>query len=236
MKMIHEFSPFHSGILIKRYKRFLADVKLDDGRKVTAFTPNSGSMKTCSEPGSPVMLTYEPKPGRKTRFTLEMIRAENTWIGVNPMLANTLGAKIIDEGLTGLPDLEGFKVIKREVALEDSRLDLLAANGYRSCYIEVKNVTYREKDAALFPDAVTVRGTKHLETLTRRSLAGDLACNLFIVQRSDCRTFAAASHIDPVYAKALHDAVRAGVFIIPCQLHIEPEAIFFRRTLSLDES
>lgn len=236
MRVIHEFAPLYAGILIKRYKRFLVDVKLDDGHEVTAFTPNSGSMKTCSEPGSPVMLAHEPKPGRKTEFTLEMVRSGNTWVGVNTILANTLGATIIEAGLAGQNELEGFKVVKREVALEDSRLDLLASNESQTCYVEVKNVTYRDNGIALFPDAVTARGKRHLETLTRRSQTGELACNLFIVQRSDCRTFAAASDIDPAYAEALHRAATAGVLIVPCLLHVEPEAVFFSRILPLARS
>jgi sugar fermentation stimulation protein A len=182
------------------------------------------------------MLTYNPKPGRRTDFTLEMVRSGNTWIGVNTILANRLGARIIEACLTGHPALEGLKVIKKEVAIEDSRLDLLAGNESRTCYIEIKNVTYRDGDIALFPDAVTARGKRHLETLTRISQTGELACNLFLVQRSDCRAFGAAGGIDTAYAKALDSAVEAGVLVVPCLLHLEPEAVFFSGTLPLIRS
>lgn len=233
LKVIHRYGNLHAGILLKRYKRFLADIRLDDGREITAFTPNSGSMKTCSVSGSPVMLSHDPKPGRKTEFTLEMVQSGNTWVGVNTILANTLGARIVDAGLLGQSASEGFSVLRREVVLEDSRLDLFAGDGKRTCYIEVKNVTYRKDHTALFPDAVTTRGKKHLETLIRASGKGIMACNLFIVQRSDCCDFAPAHDIDPEYADVFHRGVRAGVLMLPCQLHLEPDGIIFKQFLPL---
>jgi sugar fermentation stimulation protein A len=232
LRAIHSFGPLQGGTLIRRYKRFLADVRLEDGVTVTVFTPNSGSMKTCSEPGSPVMVSDSQNPARKNRFTLEMVRTGDTWVGVNTALANILASRIVDSALTGHPELEGLRVVRREVTRGDSRLDLLAADTSRTCYIEVKNVTYRKGECALFPDAVTVRGKKHLESLIRVSREGDLACNLFTIQRSDCRYFSAARDIDPAYAEALHRASYAGVLIVPCLLHVEPEAVFFCKTLS----
>ena len=235
MKVIYEYGRLHAGTLLKRYKRFLVDIRLDDGREITAFTPNSGSMKTCSEHGSPVMLSHDLKPDRKTQYTLEMVRSGDTWVGVNTFLANTLGARIVDGGLTGHPGLAGFSVERKEVVMEDSRFDLLAGNGSRSCFIEVKNVTYREGDTALFPDAVTARGKKHLETLIRVSRTGNMACNLYIVQRSDCMGFAPAQDIDSEYAEVFRRASGAGILMLPCLLHIHPEGISFVRPLPIDE-
>ena len=135
MTLLHSYNQLFPGTLIKRYKRFLADVRLEDGRVITAFTPNSGSMKTCSDPGSPVMLIHDPKPGRKTEYNLEMVKSEDTWVGVNTGLANTLGAGIIDAGLTGHPQLDGFRVVRREFTWGNSRFDLKISRGNREGFV-----------------------------------------------------------------------------------------------------
>jgi len=231
MTLLHRYEQLIPGTLIKRYKRFLADVQLADGSVVTAFTPNSGSMKTCSDPGSPVMLLHDPRPGRKTEYNLEMVKTGDTWVGVNTALANTLGARIVDAGLTGHPLLEGFRVQKRESTWMDSRFDLEISRGEREGFVEIKNVTYRSGDTALFPDAVTTRGRKHLNTLMRARWEGYTACNLYIVQRRDCRDFTPARDIDPEYADTFDRAVREGVLMIACLLEINPEGIRFEKVL-----
>ncbi|UCF30526.1 MAG: DNA/RNA nuclease SfsA [bacterium] len=233
MIRIHTFDDLHPGILLRRYKRFLADVRLDDGRTVTAFTPNSGSMLTCSDPGSPVMLSYQGIPGRKTDYTLEMVRTEAVWVGVNTLLANELGARIVSEGLTGKDGLEGFTVEGREYTYGDSRLDLVLTDGASRCLAEVKNVTLRENDTARFPDARTARGKKHLLTLIDALSEGYLACMLYIVQRSDCSRFGPARDIDPDYAQAFDEAVEAGVKVLACSLEVGPSGIFYVDTLPL---
>ena len=231
MTLLHQYENLVPGILVKRYKRFLADVRLEDGQIITAFTPNTGGMKTCSDPGSPVMLLHDPKPGRKTEFNLEMVRSGDIWVGVNTGLANTLGAGIIDAGLTGHPQLEGFRVVKREATWEDSRFDLKISREDKEGFVEIKNVTYRSDDTALFPDAVTTRGQKHLKTLIRAAVEGYTACNLYIIQRSDCRDFAPARRVDPGYADTFDQAVREGVIVIACLLEVQPDGIYFKRTL-----
>jgi len=231
MTLIHKFDRLQSGTLIRRYKRFLADVRLEDGHIITAFTPNSGSMKTCSEPESPVMLIHDPKPGRKTEYNLEMVRSGDTWVGVNTGLANTLGANIINKGLTGHPQLEGFSVVRREVTWEDSRFDLKITRGDEEGFVEIKNVTYKSGTSALFPDAVTTRGQKHLKTLIRAASEGYTACNLYIVQRSDCSDFAPARDIDPDYAETFDHAVREGVIMIACLIEVTPDGIYFKHSL-----
>jgi len=233
MRFLHSFEKLYPGILLRRYKRFLTDVRLTDGGTVTAFTPNSGRMKTCSEPGSPVMLSHDPKPGRKTEYNLEMVNTRGTWVGVNTGLANLLGARIIDAGLTGHQELEGFRVLRRESRWGNSRFDLQVVRGGKEGFVEIKNVTYRSGNLALFPDAVTSRGTKHLNTLIRAREEGYLAANLYVVQRSDCLEFAPAQEIDSEYARTFHDALRKGVIIIACSLHVRPEGISYRGMLPL---
>ncbi|UCG39603.1 MAG: DNA/RNA nuclease SfsA [bacterium] len=234
MVKIHPYPSLIPGILQRRYKRFLADVRLRDGALVTVFTPNSGSMKGCSEPGLKVMLSRAPEGSRKTRFNLEMVNSGGTWVGVNTLLANSLAAAFIDMGLASGTALEGFRVTRREVAYGESRLDLEVSDGRTNGYVEVKNVTYREGDAALFPDAVTDRGARHLDALVRARASGLVACNIFAVQRSDCRLFSPAWAIDPAYSRTLLKAREAGVVILALHLHVTPGAVFFRGTLPLE--
>lgn len=235
MPLLHRYDGLIPGTLVKRYKRFLADVRTGDGSVITAFTPNSGSMKTCSEPGSPVMLVHEPRPGRKTSYNLEMIQSGGTWVGVNTGLANVLGAVIVDSCLTGHPQLEGFRVARRESTWQDSRFDLEICRGGEKGFVEIKNVTYRSGDTALFPDAVTTRGNKHLETLIRAQAEGYIVCNLYIVQRSDCVHFAPAREIDPQYSETMERAAGKGVLVIACMLDVQPSGIRFKRVLPFKE-
>lgn len=231
---IHRYGELIQGVLIKRYKRFLADVTLADGTAVTAFTPNSGSMTGCSDPGSPVMLSRQSKPGRKTDYTLEMVQAGGVWVGVNTLLANRLAASVVDAGLLKDTSLAGLTVEKREYRYGDSRLDLLLSGGRQRCLVEVKNVTLRKGEAALFPDAVTSRGLKHLRALTRALDEGYLAAMIYMVQRSDCSTFGPAAAIDPAYAQELARAMQAGVAVVPVRLHVRPAKISFVDILSVD--
>ena len=155
-KLIH-------GTLVKRYKRFLADIKLDDGSVVTAHCTNSGSMKSCLENGAEVFLTPVNDPKRRTRFTWEMIKINNDWVGINTGNPNKLAFETVAAGT--VPGLEGYTNVKREVKFGDSRFDIFAENENEQCFVEVKNVTLKEGNYALFPDAVTTRGQKHLKTL-----------------------------------------------------------------------
>ena len=176
------------GTLIKRYKRFLADVKLDDGTEVTAHCTNSGSMKSCLEDGAEVYLTPVNDPKRKTKFTWEMIRINGDWVGINTGNPNKLVAEAVEQGT--IPELDGYTSVKREVKFEDSRFDVFAENEHERCFIEVKNVSMREGNYALFPDAVTTRGQKHLKTLIQVKQAGMRAVMVYVIQRSDVDIFA----------------------------------------------
>jgi len=220
------------GRLIKRYKRFLADVVLDDGRKVTAHCANSGSMKSCLEEGAEVWLSPVDDPKRKTRFTWEMIRIEGDWVGINTSHPNQLAFEWIEQGL--IPRLQGLTGLKKEVQWEDSRFDLFGEDPEGPCFIEVKNVTLKEGYKALFPDAVTRRGQKHLQTLIRLKSDGTRAVMLYVVQRMDVSIFSPAREIDPEYGKALDMAVRNGVEIMVAQARVGPEQIGFHKMLPIE--
>jgi sugar fermentation stimulation protein A len=220
------------GRLIKRYKRFLADVKLDDGSEVTAHCTNSGTMKSCLEEGAEVWLTPVDDPKRKTKFTWEMILIGGDWVGINTSNPNALAFEWVSEGM--IPGLEGLTSLKREVKWEDSRFDLFGEAPSGPCFIEVKNVTMKVGARALFPDAVTERGRKHLNTLIRVKKAGMRAVMLYVVQRMDVQMFSPARDIDPAYGKALDEAVRQGVEVYVVQARVTPEEITFHRTLPVE--
>jgi sugar fermentation stimulation protein A len=215
--------PLVAGHLIKRYKRFLADVLLDSGETVIAHCTNSGSMKSCLEEGAEVYLSPVNDPKRKTKFTWEMIKINNGWVGVNTSVPNLVAFEWVKVGL--IPGLEGYTNVKREITFGDSRFDLFAENNSSKCFIEVKNVTLKEGDFALFPDAQTTRGKKHLQTLIRVKESGMRAVMLYIIQRNDVTVFAPAWSIDPDYAKLLVEAHSKGVEIIPFQVSINPTGI-----------
>ena len=224
--------PLTGGKLIRRYKRFLADVVLDDGREVTAHCTNSGSMKGCLEEGADVFLSPVADPKRKTRFTWEMIRIGGGWVGINTSHPNALAMEWVGAGM--IPGLEGLTGLRREVKWEDSRLDLYGKGAEGPGFVEVKNVTLKEGERALFPDAVTERGRKHLQTLIRVKRAGMRAVMLYVVQRMDVRIFGPAREIDPEYAKALEEAVREGVELLVAQARVAPEGIAFHRMLPVE--
>jgi len=211
------------GTLIRRYKRFLADVILDDGTEVTAHCTNSGSMKSCLEDGAEVYLTPVNDPKRKTKFTWEMIKINGDWVGINTGNPNLLAFEAVSSGL--IPGLRGYTTVKREVKFNDSRFDVYAENNDEQCFIEVKNVTMKEGKYARFPDAVTTRGQKHLKTLIEVKSMGIRAVMLYIIQRPDVEIFAPATAIDPDYSKLLKQAVKKGVEVIPMQARVTPEKI-----------
>ncbi len=221
-----------SGKLIRRYKRFLTDVELADGNVVIAHCTNSGSMKSCLEEGAPVFLSPAKDPKRKTRFTWEMIFMNNGWIGINTSIPNILAYDAVKNG--NIDKLKGYTFVKREVTFGDSRFDIFATNENEKCFIEVKNVTYKEGKYALFPDAVTTRGKKHLETLMEVKRQGMRAVMLYVIQREDIETFAPASQIDPNYALTLIKAYNKGVEIIPVIAQVSPEKIELKREIPFD--
>lgn len=211
------------GTLIRRYKRFLADVKLPSGEVVTAHCTNSGSMLSCIEEGAEVYMSPVSDPKRKTRFTWEMIKINGSWVGVNTSNPNRIAYDWVKQGL--IPGLEGYSTVKREVTFGDSRFDLLAENENEKCFIEVKNVTLKDNDFARFPDAKTIRGQKHLETLVKVKQSGMRAVMLYIIQRVDVKVFTPAWSIDPEYSQTLIRAHSLGIEIIPLQVEVSPIGI-----------
>ncbi len=217
------------GRLIKRYKRFLADIELDTGEIVVAHCTNSGSMKSCLENGAEVYLTPVDDPKRKTKFTWEMIKINGDWVGINTGNPNKLAYEAISAGQ--ISGLEGYTTVKREVKFGDSRFDVYAENDQEKCFIEVKNVSMKANEYALFPDAVTTRGQKHLKTLIEVKKQGMRAVMLYIIQRSDVQLFAPAMEIDPAYAALLKQAHVSGVEIFPMQAKVTPSEITLSKKL-----
>lgn len=221
-----------AATLVKRYKRFLADVVLEDGSTMTVYCPNTGSMKSCSAPGSRVCVSRSDNQERKYPYTLEMIRAGNTWIGVNTGLTNLIVAEAIERG--EIPEFSRIDSLQREVTVvKGTRLDLLLKQGSTKIYIEIKNCSLVEGGVAMFPDAVTKRGTKHLEELAECVKKGDRGVIFYLVQRTDCDLFKPAAHIDSLYAETLKKVHLQGVEILVYQAEISPEAIHIVRKLPI---
>jgi sugar fermentation stimulation protein A len=226
--------PLITGTLIKRYKRFLADIQLEDGTVVTAHCANSGSMLGCAPEGAPVLLTCHDDPKRKLKYGWELVRIGETWVGVNTARPNHLAKEAILAGR--IPELADFETLEMERKYgQNSRIDLLLSrpDGAR-CYVEVKNVTLVEGDCALFPDSVTARGTKHLHELAAQVRLGDRAVMLFLVQRGDCVRFRPATSIDPVYAATLTEAAAAGVELLCYACDVGPKGVSVARPLPID--
>jgi sugar fermentation stimulation protein A len=218
------------GTLIRRYKRFLADVKLPDGSLLTAHCPNSGSMLGCSDPGSPVMLSRSDNLARKYPHTLEMVKVANVWVGVNTSLTNKLVRELLEYGYVeefGRPD----SIIQEIKTSDNTRLDFQLKQNGRTIFLEAKNCSLAVSKAAMFPDAVTVRGTKHLRELAALNRQGHVAAVFFCVQRQDADWFMPAHHIDPVYAETLAKVAKEGVLVIAYQAAVSPEEIKITRRL-----
>ena len=221
------------GILEKRYKRFMADVRLKDGSMVTAHCPNSGSMKACSEPGRTVYLSFADNPKRKLKYTWELIRMPNSLVGVNTLVPNRLVFHGIQAGR--IPALSGYDRITREVKVgTGSRIDLMLQNKQgKRCYVEVKNCTLVEDNTARFPDAVTERGLKHLLELRKRVRKGDRCVMFYLIQRMDATAFSPADQIDPAYGKTLRRVVKDGVDILAYDVKIDLKRIRLRNPIPI---
>lgn len=222
--------PRQHGHLIKRYKRFLADIQLADESIITVHCPNSGSMKGCSTPGSEVIISRSSNPNRKYAWTLEMVKDNNCWIGVNTSLTNKIIEEALQNGL--IDDFGHVESIRKEVKVSDaSRLDFLIQAESKQVYIEVKNCSLAENGIALFPDAVTKRGTKHLLELDRLKHEGVDAAVLFCIQRSDVRRFMPAELIDPEYAQTLFKVFNNGVKVLAYLADVKPDNITVARKI-----
>jgi sugar fermentation stimulation protein A len=204
-----------------------------DGQRVLAHCPNSGSMLGCQETGAPVYLSPSPAPERRTAYTWEMIQVGDGWVGINTGLPNRLVALAAE--MRALPCFSDALEVRREVKVSaHTRLDLLVQRERGPLYVEVKNVTLVQGDRALFPDAVTTRGAKHLEELMALKAAGQQAAMVYLVQRDDAASFAPAQAIDPRYAQLLGQALAAGVEAWVVQAHVSPQGVGLRRLLPLE--
>ena len=229
-------TPVLKGKILKRYKRFLADIELENGEMITAHTANTGSMKTCWEPGWDVLVSFHDNPKRKLKYSLEMTHNGNSWIGVNTSLPNKLGKEAIEDGT--IKELQGYKTLKPEAKIGKSRIDILLKDGPSDeCYVEIKNVTLLgEKKKALFPDSVSERGQKHLRELTELKKQGIRAAMLYIVQREDVNSFSPAKDIDPEYARLLKEAYDEGVEVLAYQCSLNEDEIKIQKPIKVDLS
>lgn len=208
------FSPaLLEGTLIKRYKRFFADLCLENGEIITAHCPNTGSMKTAFEPNWKAAVSRSENPKRKLAYTLELVYNGTCWICVNTHRANPLIRQALLE--KRLKSLRSYEKVQAEYRFEDSRIDFfLEKKEGTPCLLEVKTVSFVQGKHYLFPDSPTVRGQKHLQSLISAHEKGMRACLLFLVLRKDADSFRPAKEIDPIYAKMLLEAQKKGVEIL----------------------
>jgi sugar fermentation stimulation protein A len=208
------FPKLVAGNLIRRYNRFLADVTLQNRTVVTAHCPNTGSMRGCCEAGRPVYLSWHDEPRRRLKYTWELIDMPTSLVGIHTLVPNRLVFESAKAGL--IPEIGSYDAIQREVQVGNgSRIDLLLANAeHDRCYIEIKNCTLVEKEVALFPDAVTARGLKHINALKSLTVAGYRCIMFYVIQRMDAKIFRPADHIDPEYGRELRRAVKKGIEVL----------------------
>jgi sugar fermentation stimulation protein A len=236
----------NEAIFLKRYKRFFADILLPTSNEiVVAHLANTGSLKSCNVPNSPCLISSNDDPNRKLKYSLEAIKSNNTWVGVNTSWPNKLAKEAFE--LKTFRHWDGFDQIQTEVKInEHTRLDLVLwsskenftakinqetlktinqKSGLKFHFVEIKNVTLAENGTALFPDAQTERGQKHIKELMHLIDLGHTAELLFVVQREDCHQFKAAKEIDPLYAKLLDEAVSRGLLVSPFVARVCPNEI-----------
>lgn len=224
--------PLVRGRLVSRYKRFFADLVLDDGQAVTAHCPNPGAMLGVRDPGQVAWASWSDDPKRKLAYTLQMVEQDETLVGVNTHLPNKLVAEALAAG--AIPELLGYDTVRPEVKYgEASRVDfLLTADGRPPCWLEVKNCHLsRAPGLAEFPDCKAERSTRHLTELAARVALGERAVALFVVQREDCETFQACADLDPAFARGLDAAARAGVEVLVYACAMSAQAVRIARRI-----
>ena len=214
--------PLVAGRLVRRYKRFLADIELEDGSLVTAHTPNTGSMQQCAVPGQQVLLSKSDNPKRKLAWSWELVRVNEHWVDINTHRAN----RVVEEALRNnvLRCFQNYSV-RPEFPFAESRIDFMLEGANEKVLLEVKNVTLCcQPGVACFPDAVTKRGQKHLRDLMQAKEQGWRAVIFFLVQRGDAQTFSPADEIDAEYGRLLREAVSCGVEVLAYRTLVSPES------------
>lgn len=232
MKLVQ---PTIEGRFLRRYKRFFADVELDDGRVITAHCPNTGSLLGCLEPGRRALLRDSQNLDRKLRYVLQALKVGRGWVNVDTALPNAVVADEVRRGR--IAELSGYASARREVRYGDnSRIDLLLeASDGRRCYVEVKNTTLARGRRAQFPDAVTERGLKHLNELSKVArMPKHRAVQFFFVSRGDVDRFEPARDIDPSYAEGLSRARDAGVELLAYRARVRADALSLEKRLEID--
>jgi sugar fermentation stimulation protein A len=221
------------GVLVARYKRFFADVRLDDGRAIVSHCPNPGAMLGLNAPGLGVWVSPAAGATRKLAWTLELVEADGGLVGINTLHPNRLVAEALAED--AIPELAGYGLHRREVRMgEASRVDfVLEEPGRPRCWLEVKNCHLRRAGTlAEFPDCVAARSLRHLKELATRVAEGERAVQLFVIQRTDCDRFAACADLDPAYARGLDLTAEAGVEVLVYACDIGLEEIRIARRIS----
>ncbi len=225
--------PLMDAVLLARYKRFLADLRLADGRTVTAHLANPGSMLGLARPGTPARALFTGDPARKLPWSLEAVRAGRTWVGVNTLRAN----RVVEEALLAgrVAPLAPYPRLRREVGWPGGRADfrLEDADG-RRCWVEVKNVTLARRGHGYFPDSVTERGQRHLLALAGCAARGDRAVLLFAVTRGDVRRVGPADGIDPRYGELLRKVLDAGVEALAYRVRVLRDRLVLGERLAVD--
>lgn len=231
-EFFYPFPPLLSGVLIKRYKRFLADIELDTGEVITAHCPNTGPMKGVNQPGKRVLVSKSDNPKRSLPYTWELIEIHDTrptWVGTNTALPNRV-IKAALEART-IPELGDYTKIRSEVKYgvdKKSRIDFLLASTKDGdpveVYVEVKNTTWAKETLALFPDTVTTRGQKHLQELMALR-PGARAVMLYYINRDDCTHFSPGEEADPTYGELFRAAIAQGIEILPCRFQNTPQGV-----------
>lgn len=228
-------APLTEGILIKRYKRFLADIRLQDGSEITAHCANPGAMLGLKEHGQRVWLSKSNNPKRKLAYSWELTEVDDTMVGINTAHPNALVEEAIQSGI--ISELQGYANLKREVKYgKNSRIDILLSDAAKpDCYVEVKNVhMLRTPRLYEFPDSVTARGAKHLDELTDMVTEGHRAVMVYLIQRDDGDRLKFASEIDPNYAAAFSRAHKAGVEALAYVCKLTPEGIEAYRSVPVE--
>lgn len=230
-------SPLAEVRLLRRYKRFLADMEFPDGQRLTVHCPNTGAMLGCDRPGSRAWLSLAANPARKYRWTWELVEAEaGVLVGIHTGRSNSLVREAIGAGL--IPALKGYSELRAEVtAAPGCRVDFLLS-GHASqadCYLEVKNVTaVVSGGVALFPDTISERASRHLRELMRKAQHGQRAMLCFCVQRDDVREVRPADAIDRVYGQTLRQALQRGVEVCACVARITPKELVLYRMVPVN--
>lgn len=228
--------PLAVGILLRRYKRFLADIETAEGQSLTVHCPNTGAMLGCDQPGSEIWYSRSENPARKYAHTLEVVVTTTGTAGINSARANGLVAEALQDDRAWFPQLQSVALIRSEVPIPDARgrFDFQLRDGGRDCYVEVKSVTLCDAEGTgMFPDAVSVRALKHIAALERRVAAGDRGILVFCAQHSGIERIRPADEIDPAYGAALRTAQRKGVEVYGCGCKLSPGEIRIDRSLPI---